>query len=186
MRRIALAVVCLLATTAPEGAAQETEPLETVTLEEAIRRATRFDPEYVAALGRIDNAAWARRAAISQFVLPAIDATASYTEFSSEFFNVGTGAPATRIVQSQLRGSLNLFRGGAKFFALERTGSEIEASVANEVRELYQTALDTETDYYDVLAGQELLTVARERERRAREQLGVARARVVSGAAVQS
>src|SRR5260370_8874694 len=44
----------------------------------------------------------------------------------------------------------------------------------------------TEADYYGVLANQELLRVATERLHRAREQLAVARARVVHGAAVQS
>src|SRR2546430_13352261 len=43
----------------------------------------------------------------------------------------------------------------------------------------------TEADYYDVLANQELLRVATERLNRAREQLGVARARVTQGVAVQ-
>ena len=44
----------------------------------------------------------------------------------------------------------------------------------------------TESDYYEVLAQRELTVVATERVRRAEEQLAVARARVVSGAAVQT
>ena len=48
------------------------------------------------------------------------------------------------------------------------------------------TALGTEADYYAVLGSRELVDVARERLRRAEEQLVVARARVVSGAVVQT
>jgi len=165
------------------GAAQT---LEVVTLDDAIRRATAFDPEYIRALGRIDNAKWARTAAITQFVLPSIQANGSFTRFSSEFFNIGTAQPASQIVQAQIQGTLTLFRGGGRIAELNRAGSERDASVAGEVQALYQTALDTETDYYAVLAGRELLTVAQARVRRAEEQFTVARARVTSGAAVQT
>ncbi len=187
-RWIAVALVAAggLAHGAPGVAQAEPQALEVVTLPEAIRRATSFDPEYIQALGRIDNAEWARTAAITQFIVPSIQATGSYTKFSSAFFNIGTAQPATQIVQAQLQGSLPVFRGGARIAELNRTGAEIDASVADEVRALYQTALDTETDYYAVLAGRELLRVAVERERRAREQFAVARARVVSGAAVRT
>ncbi len=170
----------------PERLPQDAGEMEVVTLAEAIRRATSFDPEYVAALGRIDNAAWARRAAITQFIIPSIQASGSFTKASSEFFNIGTAELTTQIVTGQLQGSLNLFRGGAKFSELRRASADVEASVAGEVQALYQSALDTESDYYGVLAGKELLVVAEERVRRAEEQLGVARARVVSGAAVQT
>jgi outer membrane protein len=54
------------------------------------------------------------------------------------------------------------------------------------VQQRYLTALATEAAYYAVLSGRELLDVARDRVRRAEEQLVVARARVVSGAAVQT
>ncbi len=165
---------------------QEAEDIESITLEEAIRRATSFDPDYVAALGRIDNAAWSRRAAVTAFVLPSVQASASLTRASSEFFNIGTADLTTQLVQGTLQGSLNLFQGGAKFFELTRSRAEIDASISNEVQALYQTALDTEADYYDVLAGKELRVVAQERVRRAEEQLAVARARVISGAAVQT
>ena len=168
------------------ASAQEAEDLESITLEEAVRRATSFDPDYVAALGRIDNAAWSRRAAMTAFVLPSVQASARLTRASSEFFNIGTGDFTTQLVQGTLQGNLNLFQGGAKFFELTRTRAEIDASISNEVQALYQTALDTESDYYDVLASKELRLVAQERVRRAREQLAIARARVVSGAAVQT
>src|SRR3989442_7561542 len=42
------------------------------SLAEALRRATGLDPNYVAAIGQVTNAAWARRSAFSVFILPAI------------------------------------------------------------------------------------------------------------------
>lgn len=166
----------------PSGA----DPLETLTLEEAIRRATSFDPLYIQALGRIDNAGWARRAAITSFVVPSIQASGSFTRFSSESFNIGTAELTSQLAQANLQGTLPLFEGGARFAELDRSRAELEASEAGEVQALYQTALDTETDFYGVLSGKELVDVARGRVRRAEEQLAVARARVTSGAAVQT
>lgn len=170
----------------PGQAALAEAPIETVTLEEAIRRATSFDPDYVQALGRINNAEWSRRAAISSFIMPSIQAAGSLTKFSSEFFNIGTGRPSSQIVQASMQGSLPLFRGGARIAELRRSEAEVDAAEAGEVLQLYQTALDTESDFYDVLVQRELVQVATQRRDRAEAQLGVARARVVSGAAVQS
>jgi len=170
--------------------AAETElpdrPAEVVTLDEAIRRATSFDPEYIQALGLINNAEWSRKAAISSFIMPSIQATGSFTKFSSEFFNIGTGQPSSQIVQAAMQGSLPLFRGGARIAELRRSKAEVDVAEASEVLELYQTALDTESDFYDVLVRRELVEVASQRLARAETQLGIARARVVSGAAVQS
>jgi len=43
---------------------QATDSLPQVTLVEALQRAARLDPNYVAALGQVDNAVWARRNAL--------------------------------------------------------------------------------------------------------------------------
>ncbi|PYO59884.1 MAG: hypothetical protein DMD70_10435, partial [Gemmatimonadetes bacterium] len=57
---------------------------------------------------------------------------------------------------------------------------------AGELAARFTAAQATESTYYAVLADAELLRVARERVQRAEQQLAVARARVVSGAAVQT
>jgi outer membrane protein TolC len=188
MRSVAALVVSSVFTPITVDALQtvQEDSLPVVTLEETIRRATNLDPSYVAALGRMDSADWARRAAIMAFIVPSLEANTSFTRSSSEFFNLGTAELTDRIVQGQLQANLNLFDGGRKYFELGRTRAELDASAAGERQALYQTALDAESDYYDVLAAKELTVVATERVRRAREQLGVARARVVSGAAVQT
>jgi outer membrane protein TolC len=79
-----------------------------------------------------------------------------------------------------------VFAGGRKFADLSRARAELDAAEAAETQERFDSELRTESDYYQVLADQELSRVARERVRRATEQLSVARARVVSGAAVST
>jgi outer membrane protein TolC len=69
---------------------------------------------------------------------------------------------------------------------MQAANAGVDGADADERRQRFTTALGTEADYYDVLAQAELLRVADERVRRAEEQLAVARARVLAGAAVQT
>jgi outer membrane protein TolC len=168
----------------PQSVAEDSIPV--VTLEQALQAAAMLNPDYVAALGQIDNARWGRRAAIAVFVLPAIAVQSSLTRASDPFFNLGTGGVASQIVDAQINASYVLFKGGSKFFELSRTRAELESAQANELQQRFATAVLTESDYYDVLAEKELRRVAADRVRRAEEQLAVARARVLAGAAVQT
>jgi outer membrane protein len=156
-----------------------------VTLDQAIARATRLDPEYVRALGQVDNAEWGRRAALAVFVLPSLGATIDATRYSTEFFNIGTGREQREAVNATFQARYDLFS-ARKIADLGRTRAELESAEAGELDQRFRTALLTEADYYDVLQNQELARVAADRTRRAEEGLGIARARVVSGAAVQS
>jgi outer membrane protein TolC len=179
-----LMILCALgpaSTTVPPGA----DSLLRVTLEQAIARAARLDPDYVRALGQVDNAEWGRRAALAVFVLPALTASIDATKYSTDFFNVGTGRPQPNAVNATLQASYDLFS-ARKFSDLGRTRAELESAEASQVEQQFRTALLTESDYYTVLQNQELARVAAERTRRAGEGLVVARARVVSGAAVES
>ena len=173
----------LLSGLGPAAKAQDTVP--TVTLAEALQRASRLDPDYVRALGQIDNAEWSRRAARLAFIVPSITAELDATKYSTDFFNVGTGQPQSTAVNSQLLGSYEVFRWG-KFTDLSATKAELESAEAGELQQRFRTALLVESDFYGVLAAQELTRVAEQRLKRAEEQLAVGRARVVSGAAVQS
>jgi outer membrane protein TolC len=163
-----------------------TTELPRITLDEALRRARAADPEYVAARRAIGTASWARRAAWSSMFLPTISATSNASKFSTPQFNFGTGLQQDVAVSAQIDARYDIFLGGRKLAELRRSGAEIERAEARELEERYDAGLRTERDYYDVLAQQELERVAEERVRRAREQLVVARARVVSGAAVST
>jgi len=181
-RGLMVAIAAVLATTG--GAVRAQEP-PSVTLAEALRRATLLDPSYVAALGQLDNAEWGRRAARLAFILPAVNAELDLTKYSAEFFNLGTGQPQSSAVTGTLTASYELFR-LRKLTDLSATNAGLESAGASELEQRFRTAFLVESDYYGVLASQALDRVAAERLRRAEEQLAVGRARVVSGAAVQT
>src|SRR5436305_691063 len=88
------------------------DSLPTVTLAEALRRATGLDPNYVAALGQVDNARWARRSAFAVFLLPAVGVETDATKNIPQFFNFGTlkphSYPASAPIDSVLPSALPL------------------------------------------------------------------------------
>ncbi|MGH7530389.1 MAG: TolC family protein, partial [Gemmatimonadales bacterium] len=164
----------------------QADSLPRITLREALQRAARLDPEYVQALGQVNNAAWGRRAAFAVFILPSVTLSTDATRYSPPFFNFGTLQPEPYSVQAAVTLRYDLFTGGQKLAELTRTAAALDGARAGELAARFASALLTESNYYDVLAGQELTRVARDRVRRGQEQLTVARARVVSGAAVQT
>jgi outer membrane protein TolC len=181
---IALLLMLPAGVAAPAGPPADTLPR--ITLTEALRRAARLDPNYVQAIGAVNNAAWARRAAMSAMILPSISVGSDYTSFSTSQFNVGTGAPARTSATARIDARFELFAGGRKFATLSQTSADLEGARATEEQQRFLSALDTEADFYAVLSNHELVDVSRDRVRRAEEQLVVARARVMSGAAVQT
>jgi outer membrane protein TolC len=166
-------------------ATTQADTLPVVTLDQAIERSSRLDPDYVRALGQIDNAAWGRRAARLAFILPSVSLSTDLTKYSSAFFNIGTGTPVSTSVTARVDARYELFS-LRKLADLSRTGAELEGAQAEELRARFAAALVAESDYYAVLAARELSRISTDRVRRAVEGLGVARARVASGAAVQS
>jgi outer membrane protein TolC len=164
------------------------DTLPQVTLRDALQRAAQLDPNYVSALGQVDNAVWARRNAFAVFILPSVNLGLQATRANglSFVFAGDTFFLAKTAWSGTLSARYDLFTGGQKLAELSRSGAELAGAHANELRQRFATALLTESDYYAVLANTELDRVARDRLRRAREQLGVARARVSSGAAVST
>jgi outer membrane protein len=157
-----------------------------ITLGEAIQRSSRLDPDYVRALGQIENAEWGRRAAMLAFFVPSVEFGLDETKYSQSFFNPANPAnPTSTLVVGRASANYEVFS-LRKFSELSRTKAELASAEAGELEQRFQAALETESSYYDVLVNQELTRVTRERTARAREGLAVARARVASGAAVQT
>jgi outer membrane protein TolC len=157
-----------------------------ITLGEAIRRSARLDPDYVRALGQIENAEWGRRAAMLAFFVPSVEVGLDETKYSQEFFNPANPAnPTSTLVVGRASANYEVFS-LRKFAELSRTKADVASAEAGELEQRFQAALETESGYYDVLVNQELTRVADERGVRARQGLAVARARVTSGAAVQT
>ena len=169
---------------APDSAVTDTFPR--VNLTEALRRAASLDPDYVRALGQIEDAEWGRRAARLAFILPSVEVGLDETKYNQAFFNPADPAtPTSTLVVGRASASYEVFS-LRKFAELSRTKAEVQAAEAGELEQRFQAALETEAAYYDVLVNQELTRVAHERANRARQGLEVARARVASGAVVQT
>jgi len=183
---LALFAVLQAAAMGPTPPAIQEDSIPQVTLAEALEAAASLDPNYVAALGEINNAKWVRRSAYAVFVLPSVSVSTSLTKASEQFFNLGTGGLTNQLVDGRIEASYELFRGGAKIYELMRARAEVESSIASEVQARFGAAFVTESNFYDVLAERELVRVASDRLSRAEEQLAVARARVISGAAVRT
>jgi outer membrane protein TolC len=163
-----------------------TDSLPRITLAEALRRSTRLDPDYVKALGQIDNAEWGRRAAMLTFFVPTMSVGLDETKYSQEFFNPANPAnPTSTLVVGRASASYEIFS-LRKFAEVSRSKADLSSAEASELEQRFRAALETESSYYDVLVNQELTRVTQERVTRARQGLSVARARVTSGAAVQT
>lgn len=165
----------------------QTDSLPRVTLTEALQRAARLDPSYVSALGQIDNAQWGRRNAFLVFLLPAVTiGTSMQRSDPPSFLFTDSLVRAKTLWTANLVARYDVFTGGQKIAELTRSAAALEGAHAEELRQRFATAQLTESDYYAVLANTELDRVARDRLQRAEQQLAVARARVVSGAAVST
>jgi outer membrane protein TolC len=161
------------------------EPVPKVTLAEALKRAAGVDPDYIRTAGQVDVAEWGRRSAVLAFVIPALNVSLDASKYSEPFFNIGIGSPTDRAVNFRVNGSYEVLS-LRKITDLGQTKAELEAAAATNEQQRLLLAFDVENDFYDVLANQALLRVAEDRFRRAEEQKEVARARVLSGAAVQT
>ncbi len=163
------------------------DTLPRVSLGQALQQAARLDPNYVSALGEIENATWGRRNAFAVFLLPSLSiGTIAQKTNPPSFFFTDKLLRVPTTWSAQLVARYDLFLGGQKLAELSRSGAALAGAHADELRQRFATALLTESDYYAVIANTELDRVTRDRLRRAEEQLAVARARVLSGAAVST
>jgi outer membrane protein TolC len=114
-----------------------------------------------------------------------VTAATSYTHYSDPFFNFGTGNISPNATSATLQASYELF-GIRKIAEMKRSRASLESAEAYETAANFRTALETDAAYFSVLADQELARVANERLKRAEEQLGLARVRVIAGEAIAS
>ena len=122
---------------------QDTVPQ--VTLSDALRRSAQLDPDYVRALGRIDNAEWGRRAAMLTFILPSVALGLDETKYSQDFFNPANPAvPTSTLVVGRATANYEIFS-VRKFAELGRTKAELASAEAGEVEQRFQAARETES-----------------------------------------
>ena len=174
----------LQATSAQATPAQDTLPV--VTLAEALERAAQLDPNYVSAAGQVSSAEWTRAAAFTVFVVPAVTLSANKSHYWPPFFNFATFTAVPNTYSATIDARMDVFTGGQKLAGLASSGAALEGAHATELQARLTTAMNTESDYYAVLTTGALLRVVEDQVQRAEQQFNVARARVTSGAAVQT
>jgi len=160
-----------------------TDVTPVVSLAEARRRATSVDPNAVAARGQIATAAWERRAAVADVITPRLTAGGSYTHSPDSVFNFGTFGLSRTATSATLQASYTVL-GAGKLGALRSSRASVESAEASETAVRFRTALAADAAYFAVLADRELSRVAADRLRRAEEQFGIARVRVLAGEAI--
>jgi outer membrane protein TolC len=116
---------------------------------------------------------------------PNLTAGMNYIHFSEPFFNFGTGTISPNATSATIQASYTLL-GAGKFGELRSSRASVESAEANETAVRFGTALETDAAYFAVLADRELSRVAADRLRRAQEQFGIARVRVLAGEAISS
>src|SRR5207237_8426214 len=132
-------------------------------LAEALRRATGLDPNYVTAIGQVENASWGRRSAFAVFILPSVTLSTGATQNTPAFFNFATLKPEKYSVQSQVTVSYDVFTGGQKIAELTRSAAALDSAHAGELKARFGAALSTAQTSCAVPAGRGMAPRARER-----------------------
>ena len=84
----AMIAAASIAVSTPPATGQDTVPV--FTLAQALERAVKLNPDYVAALGFVAEADWARKAARVAFFVPSMQLSLDQVWYSQPFFNFGT------------------------------------------------------------------------------------------------
>ena len=125
----------------------QADTLPQVTLAEALREATTYDPNYVQAAGFVAEATWIRRAAMLVFVLPSVTVSADFTGSTTPSFNFGTNSLSNTIVTARIDARYELFTGGRKIADYQFATAQLQSTVANEVGANFLAAAETEATF---------------------------------------
>jgi outer membrane protein TolC len=169
------------------GNAQAQQAPATLSLEEAITLAKRYNPDYRAQANDPGVADWQVREAYANFVPTAsVSGGASYTLPGTERLGSTSFAEQTPPqYSSSYRINLGMFLSGATFFDLARARANRNATDARVIAAGYSLASDVTRDYLAAMRARDATVVARQSLETARETKKLADARFAGGAATQ-
>ncbi|HEX5386653.1 MAG TPA: TolC family protein [Gemmatimonadales bacterium] len=177
------------------GAAQQPAApaaTQSVTLDEALRRAQRVQPAVVQAQGALEDAGAARRAAFGAY-LPSVTASGSgATLYSGQPVLDRTtglvlpGGSTTQTLSFGLNASVDVFTGFRRGANSAAARAETAAAESGLVNARYQQRLTTTSAFLDALAAGQLVRVREASVRRAEEQLKVSAAKLRVGSATRA
>jgi outer membrane protein TolC len=160
-------------------------PARVVTLEEARRLAWLNDPVTVGAETVLEIADASRREAFGSF-LPSLSVNGIYGNSSNQRFDQATGRLVSTSFTAQTNVGYDLFTAGRRFIAYRVAGANVDAAESSLREARYRTALETTSNFYEVVATAELAAVSQHRLTRARQQLDFANTRLEVGTGTRS
>lgn len=182
---LALALLLLLAGGQATGQEREAQEVRRVTLQEALRRALRNNPDLRQARSDVETAEFDRLAAYGSF-LPTVSLGYGYLDATTGRIDPTGQSIAATSYTMQLGASVDLFRGGRRIANLKSARLGVRAEEARYRRTEYDVRLAVKSAYYDVLAGRELVRVEEDRVRRQEDQLEFVEEQVELGRATRS
>ena len=185
-RASAIAAVLLALIVVSDASAQE--PVDTLTLEQALELAQRSHPAIVQARGAISTAEAAERTRLGAY-LPSLSVSAGSSLASTERFSSETNTITTGSSDSYRAGldvGYDLFTGGRRGAQRTQAQAETVAAEAGLVEQSYAVSLLTKQSFFGVLRAEDLIRVAQARVERAEEGLAAAEHRLNLGSATQS
>jgi outer membrane protein len=188
---VALAWLALSAPplTAQDAAARRgVEPTDSVSLDDAVERALRSNPQMVQAETGVRSATMGTRQAFANF-LPSLSLSSGVSRSSSERFDPATNLRVTGQSDSYSAGlssSLDLFSGGRNIAAVRSARASEDAAEASLVARQFAVAVTAKRAFFNVLRAEDLIGLTDERIRQAEENLDAAERRLQAGRATRS
>ncbi|MCP3137797.1 TolC family protein [Pyxidicoccus xibeiensis] len=159
-----------------------------VSLEEAIARALKTNPQVAQAAGTVTTSEAAERSAFGAY-LPTLSANASGSLASSERVDPETGAVSSGssdTYSAGLSAGWDVFTGGQRSATRKQTRAQSNAAEAQLTAQQSTAVFDVERSFYEVLRAAGLEDVARSRIERAKQNAEAAERRLAVGSATRS
>ncbi len=165
-----------------------TEPMASISLEEAIRIALLRSPALAQSEQAVGNAEESRLTAWGAF-LPSLSMSSGASLRSTQRFDTNTDrivSGSSGSYNAGLSASMDVFQGGARFDELARSRAEIVAAQARRETQRFNVTLQTKNFFFQALEQQDLLEVASRRIDQAEQSLDLTRRRALAGEATRS
>jgi outer membrane protein len=169
----------------------------TVSLADAVRKSYQVAPAAIAAGGQITSTSWQKRTAVLSLATPQVSVGGDLYSNTPKVFNFNVlppnanalagGLPITsQTADANITASYTFSTGGQTLSRVREASFAQHGAEANQDEVRAETRVGVETAYYTVTADQDLLRVAEEQVETLTQELALARARVTSGATVQT
>ncbi len=161
----------------------------TLTLDEAVERALRANPQMVQASTTLGTAEFSVRQTWASF-LPSLSVSTGASVSASERFNPQTNtvvsSPSSDNYNARFNSSLDIFTGGRRGAELRSARADARAAEAGLVEQRFAVTLQVKQAFFNVLRAEEQIQVGEVRVELAEEGLAAAERRLSVGSATRS